>query len=84
MGQLLLVSLAEATDRAVEDIDPTVPLSELDLDSLAAADLLLTLERELGRPLSDDLLAENPTLADLGRSIENLMAEGTVEADRSG
>ena len=62
---LLIDAVAAATDCPAERIADDAPLTQLGLDSLAAADVLLTMERELGRALPDSLVQQDTTIASL-------------------
>jgi acyl carrier protein len=73
---LLHQAIADAIDRPVEDVDEKTPLGQLGIDSLAAADVLLTMERELGRPLADALVAESATIESVAEAIAALPPVG--------
>jgi acyl transferase domain-containing protein len=71
----LIDAVSEATDRPVDQIDDDTPLTEMGIDSLAAADVLLTMERECGRSLPIDLIADDATITSLAALIESTANE---------
>ena len=66
---LLVRAVADAVGRPAEQIDENAPLAQLGVDSLAAADVLLSMERELGRHLDDDLVTETATIVGLAEGF---------------
>jgi acyl transferase domain-containing protein len=71
---LLIDAVASATDCPADRIADDAPLSQLGIDSLAAADVLLTMERELGRALPDSLVGQDTTIT----SLTDVIAAGSA------
>ena len=63
----------------VADIHPTVPLSTMGMDSLAAAELTALIEDELCHKLPPAVLFECPSLDSLSRFIESRFAGTAIE-----
>ena len=61
--------LAESKDLDVNDIRPEMGFSELELDSLDVAELVMNLEDELGVPVEIDESLR--TIADLVAKVDN-------------
>lgn len=61
--------LAESKDLDVNEIRPEMGFSELDLDSLDVAELVMNLEDELGVPVEIDESLR--TIADLVAKVDN-------------
>ncbi|MEU9300201.1 acyl carrier protein [Streptomyces sp. NPDC048269] len=60
--------------RAPETIDPTVPLAEYGMDSVAALSLCGDLEDEFGLEVEPTLLWDHPTVESLGRHLSAVLA----------
>ncbi|MBT2546203.1 acyl carrier protein [Streptomyces sp. ISL-44] len=60
--------------RAPETIDPTVPLAEYGMDSVAALSLCGDLEEEFGLEVEPTLLWDHPTVASLVRHLSAALA----------
>ncbi|MHC4427223.1 MAG: beta-ketoacyl synthase N-terminal-like domain-containing protein [Planctomycetota bacterium] len=67
---LLVQAVADAVGCPAEVIKDNAPLAQLGIDSLVAADVLLTMECELGHPLSDDIITGCETIDDLVEMLE--------------
>jgi len=86
----LIVAVSEATDRPVDQIDDDTPLAQLGIDSLAAADVILTMERAFGRTLPFDMIREDATITSLAELISattngaaNAMGAPGAEAEQA-
>ena len=66
---LLVQAVAAAIDRPAEQIDENASLAQLGIDSLAGADVLLSMERELGHRLDDDLVTPGESIVSLAQII---------------
>ncbi|MGR4880728.1 acyl carrier protein [Streptomyces sp. LARHCF249] len=60
--------------RPAETIDPTVPLAEYGMDSVAALSLCGDLEEEFGLEVEPTLLWDHPTVASLVRHLSAALA----------
>ncbi|MEU9143538.1 acyl carrier protein [Streptomyces sp. NPDC048349] len=60
--------------RAPESIDPTVPLAEYGMDSVAALSLCGDLEEEFGLEVEPTLLWDHPTVESLLRRLSAVLA----------
>ncbi|MGW0748088.1 acyl carrier protein [Streptomyces sp. NPDC002587] len=60
--------------RAPETIDPTVPLAEYGMDSVAALSLCGDLEDEFGLEVEPTLLWDHPTVESLVRHLSAVLA----------
>lgn len=65
-------------------IDRQRPLEVLGIDSLTAATLTAGLEDRLGRALPESLLASNPTIAQLARTLADMAPASRTEAPSAG
>jgi acyl transferase domain-containing protein/NADPH:quinone reductase-like Zn-dependent oxidoreductase len=80
-GQRRAALLAFLSERALQvvgldaatQVDPTVPLKELGLDSLMSVELRNTLARAIGRSLPATLVFDYPTLEALGTHLAKLL-----------
>jgi thioester reductase-like protein len=85
-GDALLPRLAQLAAEVLRipaaHIHPTVPLSTLGLDSLAAAELTALIEDEICHELPPAVLFECPSLDSLSRFIELRFAGAAIESDK--
>lgn len=65
--------------RAPETIDPTVPLAEYGMDSVAALSLCGDLEEEFGLEVEPTLLWDFPTVAGLVRHLAAVLPDASVD-----
>jgi acyl transferase domain-containing protein/acyl-CoA synthetase (AMP-forming)/AMP-acid ligase II/acyl carrier protein len=65
----LRAHLAAKLKREADDLDPSEPLARYGVDSLVAAELTEELERWLGIDLPSTISYDNPTIAELARTL---------------
>ncbi|MGW1224581.1 acyl carrier protein [Streptomyces sp. NPDC001478] len=66
--------------RAPESIDPTVPLAEYGMDSVAALSLCGDLEEEFGLEVEPTLLWDFPTVSALVRHLTAVLPDAPADA----
>ncbi|MFE9934122.1 acyl carrier protein [Streptomyces sp. NPDC005533] len=66
--------------RAPETIDPSVPLAEYGMDSVAALSLCGDLEDEFGLEVEPTLLWDHPTVTSLVGYLSTVLPAGTPDA----
>ena len=74
--------LAEVIRRPAEAIPTSQPLSGMSLDSLSLAELLLSLEEEIGMEIDQNLLDPEGSLEDLSSALFN-RSRSIVDTDDS-
>lgn len=57
-------------------VSPDASLEEVEFDSLTLVELTVILERDLGVDIQDQDLRDMATLADMGRLLEDRVAQG--------
>jgi len=84
-GEVLMEGLREVAGRVLgapgDEVDPTVPLTELGLDSLMAVEMRNRLAAALGRTLPATLLFNHPTLEALAELLIEPFAEDSEDAE---
>ncbi|WP_330255784.1 acyl carrier protein [Nocardia sp. NBC_00565] len=61
----LVQRVADYTDRAPHQVDPTVPLAELGMDSVSAVNLCGEIEDRWSLDIDPTLVFDYPTIADI-------------------
>ncbi|MER5495308.1 acyl carrier protein [Streptomyces sp. NPDC002454] len=63
---------------APEMVRPDATLEDVEFDSLTLVELTVILERDLGVDIEDHELRDQATLADMGRLVEDRVAQGAA------
>ncbi|MCP2289935.1 acyl carrier protein [Nocardia amikacinitolerans] len=71
----LTARVADHLDRSARDIDPTLPLAELGLDSVSAVNICGEIEDEWDLDLDPTIVFEYPTILDLSVYITDQVAD---------
>ncbi|MCP2274697.1 Acyl carrier protein [Nocardia amikacinitolerans] len=71
----LTARVADHLDRSARDIDPTLPLAELGLDSVSAVNICGEIEDEWDLDLDPTIVFEYPTILDLAVYITDQVAD---------
>ncbi|WP_062985649.1 acyl carrier protein [Nocardia anaemiae] len=71
----LVTRVADYTDRAPHEVDPTVPLAELGMDSVSAVSLCGEIEDRWPLDLDPTIVFEYPTIADIADYLTAELAE---------
>lgn len=70
----LIAHIAKVLVLPPADIDPAAPFERFGIDSVAAVDIALALEKEVGRTLDPTLLYHYPTIDKLAEHVASLKA----------
>lgn len=65
----LIERIASQAERPVEEVDPTVPLTEFGLDSVSVLVVCADLEEYLGVPVDATMVWDHPTIAALSTAL---------------
>ncbi|MBB1243674.1 acyl carrier protein [Streptomyces durbertensis] len=78
---VLSTVLTEKFEVPADRIDDDATLADLELDSLAVVELLVTLQEELGVPLDDSEASGETTVGEVSRAVVRLLG---ADEDRDG
>ncbi|MDT8880999.1 acyl carrier protein [Klebsiella aerogenes] len=69
--ELIRTNIAEETKMKKEDIDINLPISKLEMDSLAVTALCVNLEKILNMPVKPYIAWDYPTIAKMAEFLAN-------------